>query len=135
MKIIVTPMLLLCFYSVPAQTDTAKIIQSDSVIYYNPEIQAVYPGGIAAWYRYLQKNLTYPANAADYNVQGQVVTQFIVDSNGTAHDFTIVSGPEQLRAESIRVLKKVKLWYPAIHHGKKVNSWKTQPLNFRLESR
>jgi protein TonB len=127
MKIILTSLLLLIFCAAHSQTDSA--------VYFNPEIQAMYPGGIQAWYLFLERNLTYPGNAVSYNVQGQVVTRFILDSTGKAHDFTIVSGPEQLQDECIRVLKKVGIWSPAIQGGKKVNAWKTQPINFKLESR
>jgi protein TonB len=133
MKIILTLTLLLCFCSINAQTDTAKIISTDSAIYFNPEVPAEFPGGLAAWYKHLQKTLNYPDEAVRKNIQGTVVTQFIIDSTGSAHDFTVISGPEELRAECIRVLKVDMLWEPAINHGKKVNSWKTQPINFHLE--
>ncbi len=135
MKIILTSLLLITFCVAHAQTDTTKVVTTDSAVYFNPEIPAMYPGGIQAWYRYLQKNLRYPDNAISYNIQGQVVTRFIVDSSGSAHDFIVVSGPEQLQDECVRVLKKVGIWFPAIQGGKKVNAWKTQPINFKLESR
>ncbi len=126
MKIILTLTLLLCFSSIYAQTDSA--------IYFSPEIQAEYPGGQAAWFRYLQKNLRYPDQAVQYNIQGTVTTQFIVDSAGLAHNITVISGPEELRAETIRIIEKIKVWVPGIAHGKKVNSWKIQPIRFKLES-
>lgn len=126
MKNFLTLTLLLCFYSIHAQTDSA--------IYFSPEIQAEYPGGQAAWFRYLQKNLRYPDQAVRNNIQGTVTTQFIVDSAGLAHDITVISGPEELRAETIRIIEKIKVWVPGIAYGKKVNSWKIQPIRFKLES-
>ena len=135
MKIILTSFLLFIYCNAHAQTDTTRIITTDSAVYFNTEIQVEFPGGIQAWYRYLQKNLRYPESAVSNNIQGQVVTRFIVDSTGSAHDFISVSGPDELRGECIRVLKKVGIWSPAIQRGKKVNAWKTQPINFKLESR
>jgi hypothetical protein len=126
MKIILTLTLLLCFRSIHAQTDSA--------IYFSPEIQAEYPGGQGAWFRYLQKNLRYPDQAVRNNTQGTVTTQFIVDSAGLEHDITVISGPEELRAETIRIIEKIKVWIPGIVHGKKINSWKIQSIRFKLES-
>ena len=57
MKIILTSLLLITFCVAHAQTDTTKVVTTDSAVYFNPEIPAMYPGGIQAWYRYLQKNL------------------------------------------------------------------------------
>ncbi|MEJ0080861.1 MAG: energy transducer TonB [Puia sp.] len=84
----------------------------------------MYPGGVTYWQRYLQRNLQYPSEALRKNVQGTVVTKFIVDTNGAVHDVTAISGPDELRAETIRIIKNVDIWVPAVCNGNKVNSWK-----------
>src|SRR5882757_9454065 len=43
------------------------------------EIESEYPGGAAAWLRYLNKNFRYPDDAVNNEVQGTVIVQFIVD--------------------------------------------------------
>ena len=43
------------------------------------EIESEFPGGAAAWLRYLNKNLRYPDDAVNNEIQGTVVVQFIVD--------------------------------------------------------
>jgi protein TonB len=134
MKFILTLCFLFSVWSLRAQTDINQIAKTDSVVYYKPDIKAEYPGGIPSWMRYLQKNLRYPEKAVDKNIQGTVVVQFTVDSTGATHDVTAISGPDELREESIRLIKQSDLWIPAIYHGKKVNSFKRQPFNFRLES-
>jgi protein TonB len=133
MKIILTSLLLFIFCTAQSQTDTTKIITTDSAIYFNPEIQAEFPGGLKGWYRYLQMNLRYPDKAVSKNIQGTVVTQFIVDSLGLVHDVKVISGPEELRNECIRIFEKDIYWSPALNNGKKINSWKTQAINFKLE--
>src|SRR4051812_6127762 len=50
------------------------------------EIESEYPGGAAAWQRYLNRNLRYPQEAIDNEVQGPVVVQFIVDKEGNVSD-------------------------------------------------
>jgi periplasmic protein TonB len=98
------------------------------------EIESEYPGGIAAWYRYLQKNLVYPDEAVSAEVQGQVVVRFIVDKEGQVSEVEAVSGPNELRDAAVTVIKKSGKWNPAIQNGRKVKSYKSQPVNFKLEA-
>ena len=96
------------------------------------EIESQYPGGMAAWARFLHKNLNYPQEAADMDIQGTVLVQFVVDKEGNVSDVTAVSGPQELRAEAVRVIKKSGKWTPAVQNGRQVKSYKSQPVGFRL---
>ncbi|MFT4023485.1 MAG: TonB family protein [Flavihumibacter sp.] len=98
------------------------------------EIESEYPGGMSAWQRYLNKNLRYPQEAQDNEIQGSVVVQFIVDKEGNVSDVEAVSGPNELREEAIRVIKKSGKWTPAVQNGRQVKSYKKQPILFRLET-
>src|SRR6478609_1645117 len=98
------------------------------------EIESEYPGGASAWQRYLNKNLRYPQEAIDNEIQGTIVVQFIVDKAGTVSDVEAISGPNELRAEAVRVIKKSGTWTPAVQNGRQVKSYKKQPITFRLES-
>jgi periplasmic protein TonB len=97
------------------------------------EIESEYPGGMPAWQRYLNSNLRFSQEAIDNEIQGAVVVQFIVDIDGTVSDVEAISGPEELRAEAVRVIKKSGRWTPAIQNGRKVKSYKKQPIVFRLQ--
>jgi protein TonB len=44
-----------------------------------------------------------------------------------------ISGPEALQAEAVRVIKKSGKWEAAIHNGRKVNSYKKQPIIVELQ--
>jgi protein TonB len=100
------------------------------------EIESEYPGGSAAWLRYLNKNLRYPDEAVNNEIMGTVIVQFIVDKEGNVSDVQTVGGPENggLREEAIRVIKKSGRWTPAIQNGRQVKSYKKQPIVFKLES-
>ena len=97
------------------------------------EIESEYPGGTSAWQRYLNKSLRYPQDAIDNEVQGTVVVQFIVDKEGMVSNVEAISGPEELRDEAARVIKKSGKWTPAVQNGRQVKSYKKQPITFRLE--
>jgi len=100
------------------------------------EIESEYPGGSAAWLRFLNKNLRYPEEAVNNEIQGTVIVQFIVDKEGNVSDVQAVSGPEAggLREEAMRVIKRSGRWTPAIQNGRNVKSYKKQPVGFKLEA-
>jgi protein TonB len=101
-------------------------------IWMKVEIESMYPGGPAAWERFLRKNLHFPDEAADAGVSGTVIVQFIVDRDGNVSNVEAISGPQELRAEAVRVIKKSGQWTPAVQNGIKVRSYKKQPLGFQL---
>lgn len=105
-------------------------------IFTKVEIESSYPGGAGAWMRYLNKTFRYPQEAQDEGIQGTVVVQFIVDKEGNVSEVEAVSGPSTggLRDEAIRVIKKSGKWEPAVQNGRKVKSYKKQPITFKLEA-
>ena len=98
------------------------------------EIESEYPGGAGAWQRYLSKSLHYPDEAVNNEIQGDVVVQFIVDKEGNVSEVEAISGPNELRDEAVRVIKKSGKWTPAVQNGRQVKSYKKQPIKFRLEA-
>jgi len=98
------------------------------------EIESAYPGGPAAWMRYLLKTFKYPQEAQDNEIQGTVVVQFIVDKSGNVSEVDAVSGPKELREEAVRVIRKSGQWTPAVQNGRQVKSYKKQPILFKLEA-
>lgn len=100
-------------------------------VFQKVEIESDYPGGRIAWQRFLNKNLRFPPVE---EVQGTVVVQFIVGKDGSVSDVEAVSGPDELRGEAVRVIKKSGKWTPAIQNGHQVISQKRQPIIFRFEA-
>lgn len=96
-------------------------------IFTKVEIESEYPGGLPAWQRFLNRNLR-PSDEA----QGTVVIQFLVDKEGNVTNVEAISGPEELRSEAVRVIKKSGKWTPAIQNGNPVRSYKKQPIIFRV---
>ncbi|MBE7172223.1 MAG: TonB family protein [Williamsia sp.] len=113
-----------------------KVEEDENTVFTKVEIESQYPGGPSAWARYLNKTFHYPEEAQANEIQGTVVVQFIVDKEGNVSDVEVVSGPSGggLREEAIRVIKKSGKWEPAIQNGRKVKSYKKQPVIFRLDT-
>jgi protein TonB len=101
-------------------------------IFEKVEIESAYPGGQKAWLRFLLKTFKYPYEAEENEIQGSVLVKFIVDKEGNVSNIQALTGHEALRAEAIRVISKSGKWTPAIQNGRTVNSYKYQPIIFRL---
>jgi len=102
-------------------------------IFTKVEIESSYPGGDGAWFRFLNKNLHYPDEALNNNIEGTVMVQFVVDQEGNVSDVQAIGGPTEggLREEAIRVIKKSGKWTAAVQNGRKVKSYKRQPIGFK----
>ncbi len=99
------------------------------------EVDAEYPGDAKGWQTYLFKNLKYPEAAVNNEVQGEVIVEFVVNTDGSVTDIHAISGPKELRAESVRVIKESGYWVPAMNKGAKVASYKKQPIVYKLEAK
>jgi periplasmic protein TonB len=109
-----------------------KYDEDEDRILLKVEIESEYPGGPAAWQRFLNRNFRYPTAAFDDGVQGSVLVQFVVDKDGNVSEVVAISGPEELRAEAVRVIKKSGKWTPAIQNSHPVKSYKRQPISFKI---
>ena len=93
-----------------------------------------YPGGQAALFEYLQKNVKYPADAEKKKVEGRVLVTFVVNTDGSITDIEVVRKTfPSLDAEAVRVISGMPRWKPGEQKGKKVRVKYTVPLNFRLK--
>lgn len=98
------------------------------------EKPAAYPGGNEKWVIFLEKNLRYPEYAIDKNIEGRVFVKFLVDKEGNASDFEIISSPDKsLSIEVLRLMKKSGKWEPAIQYNQKVTYRHIQGITFRLK--
>jgi len=118
-----------------AQTASPKdtIIANDTAVLKKVEVESSFPGADAGWIRFLNSNLVYPPKAVRKNIQGTVLVQFIVDKTGAISDIEALSGPDLLREAAVNVIKLSPNWKPAFQNGKKVKSYKKQPITFKLE--
>lgn len=99
------------------------------------EQSAVYPGGMDAFYKYVQKELEYPKQAKRMGIQGRVFVQFVVDKTGQLTDVKTVKGiGGGCDEEAERVLKGSVKWTPAKQRGKTVKVRMNIPIVFKLDN-
>lgn len=97
------------------------------------EVESSFKGGVEGWRRFLNKNFKYPERAINAKKDGTVIVQFIVDTEGVAINPEIVKSVEySLDEEALRIIHISPNWSPAFQKGRKVKSYKRQPIIFRL---
>jgi TonB family protein len=98
------------------------------------EQQAEFPGGMAAFGKYLQENLKYPESSQKLNHGGKVYIQFIVNTDGSSTEFAVLksTGDKDLDDEALRVMKLAPRWTPGKQSGRAVRSRFTVPINFEF---
>ena len=113
----------------PAKEDPEK-----EVIFTEVEQTPKFPGGEMEMFQFINKNLRYPEECADRNIQGRVVVQFEVKKDGSIGQTKVVRSVDpQLDGESIRIVRSFPKFTPGTMNGSPVNVWYTLPFNFKLQ--
>lgn len=102
------------------------------------DVQASYPGGMNAFYKYVEAEFQYPVRCLDAGISGYALLRFIVDTHGKISNVTIVEETpscKEFTQEAIRVLLHSKPWIPGMVKGRIVKSYRTVPIKLNLESK
>ena len=93
-----------------------------------------FPGGQAELMSWLGKNIRYPVIAQENGIQGRVVCQFVVGSDGSVRDIKVVRSLDpSCDKEAVRVIQSMPKWIPGRQNGKAVSVRYTLPVTFRLQ--
>lgn len=92
-----------------------------------------FPGGAVALMKWLTKNLSYPETARRRKLQGKVVTQFIVNADGSLSDLKVVEPVDPaLDREALRVLRMMPAWKAGQQDGRPCRTMVCIPIVFKL---
>jgi TonB family protein len=95
---------------------------------------ASFQGGNQGWRNYLTKNLKYPKEAMQNDIQGTVMLEFTINTDGTLEDIRVISSPGQvLSDEALRLIKLSPNWEPAIKFNEPVKGKIRQPITFMFQ--
>jgi len=98
------------------------------------EIESEFEGGLKGWQQYLLRNLRYPREAYSVGIQGEVRVAFLVSAVGAVQDIWIHKSIDRsLDKESLRLLEDSPNWIPAEQDGRRVKSYKIQPIRYRVQ--
>jgi periplasmic protein TonB len=112
-----------------------KMVKDKQGIYNRTEVEPAFSGGESALENYIISAIEYPQNAIDNNIEGKVNVRFAVDEKGNISNVSTFGEKigYGLEEEAIKVVSDMPKWTPGQVKGKNVKTWRTLPINYRLE--
>lgn len=138
MKKIVVAVLVCCSFVSAAQKKDSTVFPKEKIdtsIFQTVEIEAAFPGGEAAWIKYIQSILEQNIDKLVRNKAsaGTCEVQFIVDKDGSTSNVEALTLKKSLLAKLlVDAIKNGPKWTPAYQYGKVVKAWRRQKVTFRL---
>lgn len=130
-KIAIALVFILSFTSVSFGQDSNSTEQEPFMF---AEQMPEFPGGDNALMAFLQKNIKYPAKALKNNIQGVVMINFVVHTDGSIRKANVTKGiGGGCDEEALRVIKKMPKWKPGRQGGKNVPVYFDVPINFTTQ--
>jgi TonB family protein len=91
-------------------------------------------GGKKAYDKYLENNLRYPHQALENKVKGKVTINFMVGTDGTLRDFSVMKSLGYgCDDEVIRLVKDGPKWYPSTEDNVAIESTVRVKMKFNPE--
>ena len=116
-----------------AHAQKTVVSQTNQKVFDTVEQMPEYPGGMQAMIAFLQTNMKYPEDAAKQKVEGRVMVQFIVETDGSVSDVHVAKQVfPSLDAEAIRVVQAMPKWTPGKEKGQVVRVKYNLPIVFRM---
>ena len=116
-----------------ANAQKTVVSQTNQRVYDEVEQMPEYPGGMQAMIEFLQTNIKYPEDAVKQKVEGRVMVQFVVETDGSISDVHVAKQVfPSLDAEAIRVVQVMPKWVPGRAKGKVVRVKYNLPIVFRM---
>ncbi len=112
--------------------------QNEERVLTKVEHDADFPGGNAAWGRYVEKSLGSFDAGKNGAAPGkyQVMVRFVVSKDGTVSDVQAQTnhgyGMEEM---SIKIIQDGPRWKPALQNGRNVNTYRRQSITFIVEDK
>ncbi len=122
----------------PVEDKGSQVVETpkeddENKVFNKVEVEASFPGGDAAWARYLHNNLDSNTPIDNGAPEGTytVIVRFIVSKDGSISD--VVAETKMgygMEAEAVKIIKKGPSWKPALQNGRNVNAYRRQPITF-----
>lgn len=97
------------------------------------EQMPAFPGGEAELFKYLRKNIKYPAMAKESGISGTVHVTFVINQKGEIKDAKVIRGiGGGCDKEALRVVKSMPKWNAGKQRGKPVRVQYNLPVRFLL---
>ncbi|TXK52635.1 energy transducer TonB [Pontibacter qinzhouensis] len=93
-----------------------------------------FPGGDAAMFTFISKNIKYPQQAIRAHIEGTVYVSFVVSRTGEISDIEVLRGlGAGCDEEAVRVIKSMPKWAPGKQNGRTVPVRYNIPIKYTLK--
>ena len=107
----------------------------EDTVYQIVEEMPQFPGGENALMEYVSKNVVYPEEAKEKEIQGRVFIGFVVEKDGSIGEVKVLRGiGGGCDEEAVRVIKGMSKWKPGLQKGKPVRVSYQIPIYFKLDT-
>ena len=131
-KLVLLSLMAICCL-MTANAQKTVVSQTNQKVYDTVDQMPEYPGGMQAMIEFLQTNMKYPEDAAKQKVEGRVMVQFVVETDGSVSDVHVAKQVfPSLDAEAIRVVQAMPKWTPGKNGGQVVRVKYNLPIVFRM---
>ena len=132
MKKILSFIFVLIFLAVPSSELSAQK-RKQKKTEKNEIVMPCYPGGEKALLKFIMEETRYPSEARVKKEVGEVLVAFSIGMDGYISGVRVLrSVSPSLDAEAVRVVKKMKPWFPGKRNGVPVRAEMTIPINFKI---
>jgi protein TonB len=103
--------------------------ESDNNRFTPVEIEAKFPGGDAAWQKYIQRAIQRELDEFTETDYGTCTVKFMVDANGNVSNVEATTMRGSKLAEiAVNTIKKGPKWIPEMQNGRYVTAYRFQPV-------
>ena len=115
-----------------AQDSLITDINSENFVYDSVDVEPQYPGGPYELLSFLAGKIKIPGC---HSVQGRVIVKFVVKKDGSVGDVIVTKSlSPAVDEETIRVIRLLSGFTPAMINGEPVNAWFTVPVTYKIIS-
>jgi len=121
---------------IPEETGNGAVAENPETPFVSVEEMPGFPGGEEALFKYLGKNINYPAMEKDAGISGTVYVYFVINKEGRVSNAEIkrgVKGGPGLDKEALRVISNMPAWSVGKQNGRPAAVQFTLPVKFVLK--
>ncbi len=121
---------LFCFSNSYAQASTdSDTLHIDDKAFTKVEVEASFPGGPAAWVKYISKYLQDNMSGLTKRDVGTCIVKFIVDKHGRTSEVEATTMKKSKLAKLVvEAIENGPKWIPAQQNGRPVDAYRLQPV-------
>jgi TonB family protein len=107
----------------------------EDTVYQVVEQMPQFPGGEYALMEHISKNIVYPVEAKEKEIQGRVFINFVIEKDGSVSNVKVLRGiGGGCDEEAVRAVSSLPKWKPGKQKGKPVRVHYQIPILFKLDN-